>query len=82
MGDTVPWEILRCAKEIPQSPVILGSCLRLVGYCKGLVSEKKVLPQEVLKFARREQYQIMKRALHNTLHRCLMRTPTSSDESI
>jgi glycosyltransferase involved in cell wall biosynthesis len=55
MGDTVLWEILRCAKEIPQSPAILGSCLRFVGYCKGVVSEKKVLPQEVLKFVRREQ---------------------------
>jgi biofilm PGA synthesis N-glycosyltransferase PgaC len=68
MGDTVPWEILRRAKEIPQSPVILGSCLRLVGYCKGLVSEKKVLPQEVLKFVRRDQFSTLRTAVLDRLY--------------
>jgi glycosyltransferase involved in cell wall biosynthesis len=67
MGDTVAWEVLRCAKEIPESPAILGSCLRFFGYCKGLIWEKTVLPQEVLKFVRRDQYQTMKRVLQKKL---------------
>jgi poly-beta-1,6-N-acetyl-D-glucosamine synthase len=55
MGDLFLWEILRCLKEIAESPAFVGSFLRLVGYAKGMINEKRLLPLEVQRFIRQEQ---------------------------
>src|ERR1039458_2475457 len=55
MGDLLLWETLRCLKEIAESSALLGSCLRLVGYARGMICEKRALPPEVLQYIRQEQ---------------------------
>jgi biofilm PGA synthesis N-glycosyltransferase PgaC len=60
MSDCLAWELLRCAKECTDTPFIVGSCLRLTGYFKAMVRDKKVLPPAVQNFVRQEQYRLMK----------------------
>lgn len=63
MGDSPLWETLRCLKEIAESPAVLGYCLRLVGYAKGITCEKRVLPPEVLRYIRQEQNSWLRTAI-------------------
>jgi hypothetical protein len=55
-GDLLLWEILRCIKELIDTPYFVGSCLRLAGYVKGLLSGRTVLSPEALQFVHVEQY--------------------------
>lgn len=51
------WEMLRCVKELGDTPYVIGSFLRLAGYLKAVVTDNKLLSPEVEKFVREEQYQ-------------------------
>jgi glycosyltransferase involved in cell wall biosynthesis len=60
MGDSLLWETLRCLKETAESPAVLGSCLRLVGFVKGMICERKVVHPSVQQFVRSEQHRLLK----------------------
>jgi poly-beta-1,6-N-acetyl-D-glucosamine synthase len=65
--DTPLWEILRCMRELWDTPYVIGSFFRLAGYFKAVVMEDKVLPPEVQKFVQREQYQKLARTVLGNL---------------
>jgi len=62
MNDSLLWVLLRCLKELRETPPVVGSVLRLSGYLAGLLTETKSPPPEVQRFVRQEQYRLMKEA--------------------
>jgi hypothetical protein len=50
-------------RELRDTPYVIGSFFRLAGYFKAVVMEDKLLPPEVQKFVRKEQYQRLARTV-------------------
>jgi len=62
-SDTILWEILRCLKELRDTPYVIGSFLRLAGYFNAVIQQQRLLPPDVHQFVRNEQYQTLARAV-------------------
>jgi len=62
-GDILVWELLRCAKETSEAPYVVGSCLRLAGYLKAMITQQKLLSRDFYRFVRAEQYRKLARAV-------------------
>jgi len=69
MSDSVPWVALRCLKELGETPPVVGSLARFVGYLVGSVRERKVLAPDAQRYVRNEQYRTLKNALSSRLRR-------------
>jgi poly-beta-1,6-N-acetyl-D-glucosamine synthase len=67
MSDSLPWVVLRCLKELRETPPVVGSFARFAGYLVGAMTESKVLTPDAQRYVRNEQYRILINAVSDRL---------------
>lgn len=78
LGAHPVWELIRTPYQMTKRPLILGGCLRLLGFLWALLTRvEKVLPADLVKFRRAEQM----RRLRNFI-KLMMSLRVSTSESI
>jgi hypothetical protein len=72
------WEIFRCIYQMTAPPILLGGCLRLVGFFWGMTTRvEKVVPDDLVKFRRAEQMRRLRDFIKRVITRRLSNPQTT-----
>ncbi len=60
LGSDTIFEVLKCLRRISETPVLMGTGARLIGYAWSCFRHENTLPKDIREFLRREQRQRIK----------------------
>lgn len=71
LGTHAIYEFSKFIRRIPESPILLGALVRVIGYLEALITCKdKIPPPEIMEYIKKEHWNILRNALRNPKKKC------------